>query len=449
MSRLMVSVSGVRGVFGESINPMLAMRFAAHFGIFCGKGKIVVGRDSRKTGPAMKNAIISALLATGCEVIDLGIVSTPTVLLAVEDHNANGGISITASHNPGQWNAMKFVSSKGMFLFPEDANEFLAKIDTEIEWNDWENQGSITYDYDASLHHIQKILNIGWLDIANIQQKKFKVVVDCVNGAGGVIMPALLAELGCEVVELNCEPTGLFAHTPEPLKKNLVQLEEAVKQNKADLGIAVDPDVDRIAFVDENGECIGEELSLALATAYVLSRKKGDVVTNLSTSMMVNDIAKKHGCAVHRVKVGEINVGKKMKDIQAVIGGEGNGGIILPEVHLTRDAPAGAALILSYLAKTSKKLSELCNEIPKYYFAKKKISLKAEDMDRTMQNASTLYANLECDKQDGYKYIAEDYWIHIRKSGTEPIIRIYVESPSVEQSNKICDETIKMLQNGL
>ena len=274
MSKLMVSVSGIRGIYGESLTPEIAMRYAAHFGVFSGRGKIVVGRDSRTTGPAMFNAITSGLMSVGCDVVDVGVVSTPTVLLAVEESNAMGGISITASHNSAEWNAMKFVGENGMFLFPENASALVSSFDNEVDYIGWDKIGKLTQDYNASERHIDKIMNISYLNINKIKAKRFKVVIDSVNGAGGLISPQLLKDLGCEVIEINSEPTGIFAHTPEPLNKNLKQLEEAVKEHRADIGFATDPDVDRLAIVDENGNCIGEEFSLLLSERFILSKVK-------------------------------------------------------------------------------------------------------------------------------------------------------------------------------
>ena len=445
MSKLMVSVSGIRGIFGESLSPSTALDYAAHFGIFCKRGKIVVGRDSRTTGPAMFHAIVSGLLSVGCDVIDIGIVSTPTVLLYVENTNAMGGIAITASHNPAEWNAMKLVDQNGMFLFPERANEFFTTLSKDISYAIWKKMGKLSIDFTATQIHIDKILSIPYLSTDLIQQRKFKVVIDSVNGAGGVISPTLLKKLGCEVIELNCEPTGHFAHTPEPLNKNLKQLEEAVRKHHADIGFATDPDVDRLSIVDETGNCIGEEFSLLLAEKYVLSKKKGAVVTNLSSSMASEDIAKIYEVPVYRTKVGEINVGKTMKEKNAAIGGEGNGGIICPEVHFTRDAPAGIALILSYLAETGKKISEIAAEIPHYFFAKDKIKVDPSELDSIMQKVPSLFSNYKLDFTDGVKVISDKFWIHIRKSGTEPIIRVYVESESTEKSNEICQQTIEKL----
>ncbi len=445
MSKLMVSVSGIRGIFGETLSPEIALKYAAHFGIFSKRGKIIVGRDSRTTGKAMFNAITAGLLSVGCDVVDIGIVATPTVLLAVEESDALGGISITASHNPAQWNAMKFVGENGMFLFPEKAKDFVASFSKPISYVDWQKVGKLEQDEQAIERHIQKILQISYLEISQIKAKRFKVVVDSVNGAGGLISPKLLRELGCDVIEINSEPTGHFAHTPEPLKKNLGQLEETVKKYSADLGFATDPDVDRLAIVNEKGKCIGEEFSLLLAEKFILSKQKGDIVTNLSSSMASEDIAHEFGVRVHRTKVGEINVGKKMQELKSPIGGEGNGGVICPEVHYTRDAPAGMALILAYLAESGEKISELVQKIPHYYFAKDKIKIDPEKLDLVMQKVPEIFSEYQLDRTDGIKVLGDNFWIHIRKSGTEPIIRVYVESESEKRSAQLCSETIKKL----
>jgi phosphomannomutase len=441
----MISVSGIRGIFGESLTTEIAQKYAAHFGVFCSRGKIIVGRDSRTSGPEMFSAVSASLMSVGCDVIDLGIVSTPTVLLAVEESDAKGGISITASHNPAEWNAMKFVGENGMFLFPQEAQLFIDSLDEPIEFAGIDEMGKLTQDTEATKRHINKILNIPYLDIEKIRTKNFKVVIDSVNGAGGLISPRLLRDLGCEVIEINSEPTGIFAHTPEPLNKNLKQLEEAVAAYKADIGFTTDPDVDRLAIVDENGKCIGEELSLLLSEKFILSKVEGDIVTNLSSSMASEDIAKKFGVKVHRTKVGEINVGKKMKEIDSPVGGEGNGGIICPEVHYTRDAPAGMALILGYLAESGKTVSQLAEEIPHYYFAKDKIKVAPNQLDRIMAKVPEIFADHKLDSTDGIKVIGDKYWIHLRKSGTEPIIRVYVESDSPEKSQELCRETIEKL----
>ncbi|MEA1973711.1 MAG: phosphoglucosamine mutase, partial [Candidatus Cloacimonadota bacterium] len=406
---------------------------------------IVVGRDSRKTGHAMLHAVKSALISVGCNVVDLGIVSTPTVLLAVEESDAKGGISITASHNSAEWNAMKFVDENGLFLFPDKAEKFLKMIDEDIEYAQWNQMGKVETDKGASVRHIQKILNIPYLDLDKIRKKKFKVVIDSVNGAGGVISPQMLKEFGCEVIEINSETTGDFAHTPEPLNKNLKQLEQAVKKHNADIGFATDPDVDRLAIVSEMGEAIGEELSLLIAEKFVLNKIKGDVVTNLSSSMASEDITAEFGVKVIRTKVGEINVGKMMMEAKSPIGGEGNGGIICPEVHYTRDAPAGMALILGCLAEENKSVSEIADSIPKYFFAKDKVKVAPDKLDIVMQNVEKVFADDKKDRTDGIKILGDKYWIHMRKSGTEPIVRVYVESDSLERSKKLCADTISKI----
>jgi phosphomannomutase len=450
MSKLMTSVSGVRGIYGQSLTPPIVQKYVASFASMQlkehGKGKIVVGRDSRTTGEAMLHTVVSCIISIGLDVVDLGIVSTPTVLLAVEESDAIGGIAITASHNPPEWNAMKFVDQDGMFLAPEKAADFLAKVNEEPSWADWQTVGKLKHDDGAIRRHIDKILAIRYLDTAKIRERKMKVVLDSVNGAGGLISPILLKELGCEVVEINSEPSGIFAHPAEPLNKNLSQLEEAVKQHNADLGFATDPDVDRLSIVDEWGKCIGEELSVVLAELYVLPKHKGDIVVNLSTSMLSDDIAAQYGVKVYRSKVGEINVGKKMQELKAPIGGEGNGGIICPEVHYTRDAPAGMALVLGLLAESGKSLSEIVGELPKYYFAKDKAELSPDMMDSAMAKVPMILQGYTIDDQDGIKGSKDQHWIHIRKSGTEPIIRVYVESKSQQQSDQLCRETIAKLK---
>lgn len=447
----MASVSGVRGVFGDTLNPMVIMKYVASYATMqkrdYGKGRIIVGRDSRTTGKAIEQLIVSTIMSLGLDVTALGIVSTPTVLLAVEDDDeAIGGIAITASHNPPEWNAMKFVDRDGMFLSPEKAAKFLASTEVELDWADWQNIGTLKQDDQAIKRHIDKILSISYLNLPAIREKGFRVVLDSVNGAGGLISPQLLRELGCEVITINNEATGIFAHPAEPLNHNLGQLEEAVASHKADVGFATDPDVDRLSIVSEKGECIGEELTVVLCQDFVLPKKKGDIVVNLSSSMLSDYIAKKYDVKVHRTKVGEINVGKKMKELSSPIGGEGNGGVICSEVHYTRDALAGMALILGLMAESGKSVSTLADKLPKYYFAKDKLELKPSEMDETMAKVPKVLAGYEIDDQDGIKGIKEDHWIHIRKSGTEPIIRVYVESDSIQRSKEICADTIAKLK---
>jgi phosphomannomutase len=444
MGKLMAGVSGVRGIFGDTLSPDLALQFAARFGIMQNRGRIVVGRDSRTTGPAMLHAVTAGLVSVGCEVINIGIAATPTVLLAVEDLHADGGIAITASHNPAPWNAMKFVDANGMFLFPEKAAKFLTD-QSPIAWSDWEGIGKTSENHQAIENHLQRIMGIPYLNIPEIRARKFKVVCDCVNGAGGLIVPELLARLGCTVIEMNCAPTGIFAHTPEPLAENLHDLEEAVRNVGADLGVAVDPDVDRLALVSEKGEAIGEEYTLLLAESFVLHFQRGDIVTNLSSSMASEDIARRFGVRVVRTPVGEINVGKTMRELHSPIGGEGNGGVICPAVHYTRDAPVGIALMLAYLASSKQTLSELVNQIPRYYMGKDRAVVPQEQMDAAMERIAEHYALLPQDRTDGLKILGDRWWLHIRKSGTEPIIRVYSESYGQLRSEELCKEALDVI----
>ncbi len=451
MGKLMKSVSGVRGVFGDTITPELVYDLAAKFAMFLKKKNksekpiIMIGRDSRTTGEALYHAAVSGILSVGVHVINLGIATTPTILLAVEESEAIGGLCITASHNPAEWNALKLVDENGMFLFPENAQAFFDMADNDIEFTTWDNMGTVTEDFDSAWRHIQKVLSIKYINLDLIREKRFRIVLDSVNGAGCVISSTLLKELGCDVIEINGEPSGFFAHVPEPLNKNLYQLEDMVRELKADIGFATDPDGDRLAVVSEKGKCIGEEFSLLLAEKYVLTKIKGPLVTNLSSSMASDDLAKCFDVQIHRTKVGEINVGKLMKEIGSPIGGEGNGGVICPDVHYTRDALAGMVLILAYMAEEKKSISDLVMDIPHYFFAKDKIVVDSELLDDIMIKAENIYPDAKIDKTDGIKIIQKYHWIHIRKSGTEPIIRVYVEAKTQEDADLICQDCIKLL----
>lgn len=455
MSKLMMGVSGVRGIFGETITPDLVYKIAAQFATFLKKKNksdypyMIIGRDSRTTGEALFHAAVSGILSVGVHVENIGIATTPTTLLAVEmsEGKAIGGLVITASHNPAEWNALKLIDQNGMFLFPEYIDEVFSMIEKPVNFTTWDNMGKLTENFEASWAHIQKVLKIPYLDLNKIRSKNFRVVLDSVNGAGCVISNTLLKELGCEVIEINGEPNGYFAHTPEPLNKNLTQLEEAVRTHKADIGFATDPDGDRLAIVSEKGKCIGEEFSLLLAEKYVLSKQRGPVVTNLSSSMASEDIAKEYGIEVIRTRVGEINVGKTMKELKSPIGGEGNGGIICPDVHYTRDGMAGMALILAYMAEKSRPLSDLVMDIPHYFFSKNKIEVEPKELDSIMKKADKIYPDAKIDNTDGIKLIFTNSWIHIRKSGTEPIIRVYVEAKTQDKADQICHEAIDKLLN--
>jgi len=444
MSQLMKSVSGIRGIVGDSLNAELVLLFAKRFGVFSGRGKVVVGRDSRTTGKMLFNALSAGLMSVGADVIDLGICPTPTILLAVENLHADGGIAITASHNPPEWNALKLINKDGTFLTPVQSKEFWDIEEITLKDLDWEHIGSFSTYENAIDDHIKAILDLPIIETDEIRKAHYNVVIDSTNGAGGMMSPGLLKALGCDVIELFSEPTGRFSRVAEPVAKNLSELEKLVKQNHADAGFATDPDVDRLSLVSDKGIALGTEFTLLLAEKYVLSQKKGNIATNLSSSMASDQIAQENGVEIFRSAVGEINVAEIMKAHECVIGGEGNGGVILPDLHFTRDAPLGMALILSYMATSKKKLSELAAEIPRYYIYKTKCELQPHtDFDKIITSIKKVYLKQKLDEQDGLKIIDPEYWIHIRKSGTEPIVRIIAESDSETRSKELCDNIIE------
>ncbi len=441
MTTLMVSVSGVRGIVGEGLTPEVVLNFSQAFGTYVGHGKVVVGRDSRVTGELLKNSVIAGLLAVGCDVVDIGICPTPTLQLAAESLKTNGGIMITASHNPVMWNGLKLIGSDGLFLDAEQGEEVL-NISTRQSFNfaNWEGIG-LRISYSRAIEeHVKAILALEYIDVEKIKQRRFKVVLDCVCGAGSVMLPDLLRRLGCDVVELYCEPTGLFPHNPEPLPENLSGLCAAVKEHEADLGIAVDPDSDRLALVSERGEPLGEERTLALAVKFMLGRKKGPVVINASTSRVIEDVAAEAGVALHRTKVGEINVAKKMREINAVIGGEGNGGVILPDIHLGRDAPVGIVLTLQHLADFAGTISALNDSLPNYVITKDKVELADIEPQAALDTIRQAYAGENLDFTDGIKLVRDRSWVHVRASNTEPIIRVIAEAPTEGEAKALCKE---------
>jgi len=437
-NNLMISVSGIRGIVGGGLTPEILTKFSAAFGTWANGGKIVVGRDSRVSGEMVKTCVQAGLIATGCKIVDIGIVPTPTVEIAVKDLKAHGGISISASHNPLQWNALKLIGPLGLFLDQAQGNEVIEIADNgNIQYQTWDRLGKVEYYDFAVQNHIERILELDYINIPVLQERKFKVVVDCVNGAGGVLIPKLLRELGCDVISLNEDPHGIFPRDPEPSQKNLYALEEAVRMNQADVGFAVDPDVDRLAVVSNEGHAIGEEYTLALCVDFILSRKKGPVVVNASTSMAIDDIAKNHGCHVHRTRIGEINVSLKMRDLKASIGGEGNGGVILPEVHLGRDAATGIALILQHMCASRKTIAELWSALPQYVIIKEKIELGKIDVERAIEKILKDNTHNKIDVTDGVKIHFNHSWAHFRKSNTEPIIRAIVEAPSNREAREL------------
>ena len=448
----MAGISGVRGVVGESLTPEVLVKYSAAFGNFCklrsrkNFPKVVLGRDSRISGEMCRFAVLSGLLATGCEVIDIGICPTPTVQIAVEGLGAKGGIVITASHNPIGWNALKFIGPDGMFLAEREAEKLFDLVrNDKITYKSWSGLGKIKSDYSWIEKHIQKVLRLKYIDVKKIKRKKMKVVLDCCNGAGGTTSPGLLKALGCQVIELFCAPDGNFAHDPEPRPENLVSLCRAVKKNRADIGFANDPDVDRLAIVSDRGIPLGEEATLALATEFILKKKpKSKVVTNVSSSRMIDDIAKEFGSKVYRTKVGEAHVVGRLKAVGGIIGGEGNGGVILPELHYGRDALVGMALILEYLVESEKTITDLASDLPGYFMIKKKGKLN-RDFERNLAKLKRKYTKEKIDLIDGIKINFEDSWIHIRKSNTEPIFRIIAEAKSKKKAKELVSEFLEIL----
>lgn len=448
---LIKSISGIRGTIGgaagDNLTPQDIVECAAAFGYWViqktNNPKIVVGRDARISGEIVNSLVVSTLRSLGIDVVDLGLSTTPTVEVAVPMEKAGAGIILTASHNPKQWNALKLLNHKGEFISAADATEFLALIEEgNIEYASVEKLGSYRKDDTYIDKHINAILSLPLVTIEKVKAKKFKVVVDCVNSTGAISIPPLLEKLGCEVIIINGEVTGNFAHNPEPLPENLRQLSEAVTTNRADLGIAVDPDVDRLAFVSEDGEMFGEEYTLVTVADYILKKtpegKSKNTVSNLSSTRALRDVTEKNGGTYTSAAVGEVNVVNQMKATNAVIGGEGNGGVIYPELHYGRDALAGVALVLSQLAEFGKPISWLRRTYPSYIISKNKIQLTPEiDLDLIFEKLKEKYKNEELDTIDGLKILFESDWIHLRKSNTEPIIRIYSESASEVTANNL------------
>jgi len=448
---LMVSVSGVRGRVGEGLTPEVVARYAAGFGAWArsqviGDATVVLGRDSRVSGPMFHRVVVSALQSVGCNVIDVGMAPTPTIQLAVEHHHAAGGLAITASHNPIEWNALKFIGASGLFLDGEESAAMRSIVDGEIPRVTWDKLGTIAADADAISRHQAMILELPFLDVDGIRRRQFHVALDCVRGAGGAFMPKFLAQLGCRVSGINLETDGRFPRPPEPVAENLGELEALVLSSGADIGFAVDPDVDRLALVSEQGKAIGEDYTLALAAKVVLRNREGNVVTNLSTSRIVDDIAQEQDRKVIRAPVGEVNVATRMRAEKAPVGGEGNGGVILSELHLGRDAPLGAVLILQLLHEESKPLSAIVAGYPRYSIVKDKLDRPSAPLDTVYETLRRIFADADADTQDGLRLTWSDRWVHIRPSGTEPIVRVIAEAPSEEQARDLIKQCLAPLE---
>lgn len=450
---LIKSISGIRGTIGghvgEGLSPVDVVKFTAAYAAFIrktstvGTNLIVVGRDARLSGPVVDALVVATLRSMGFDVVNIGLASTPTTEIAVTGNHACGGIILTASHNPKQWNALKLLNSDGEFLNDAQGKEVLRIAEAEeFEFVGVDNLGALYHDDTWTMRHIDSVLKLKLVDREAIAKADFTVAVDAVNSVGGIAIPALLKALGVKnVIELNCEANGKFAHTPEPIPQNLTQISDLMRESKADVGFVVDPDVDRLAIVMENGEMFVEEYTLVAVADYILRHTPGSTVSNLSSSRALRDVTRAHGCEYNAAAVGEVNVVTKMKETGAIIGGEGNGGVIYPEAHYGRDALVGVALFLSLLAHSGKKVSELKKEYPAYAIAKNKIELTPDiDVDAILAAVKEHFSNETVTDIDGVKIDFEDSWIHLRKSNTEPIIRIYSEAHTMEEADRLAEE---------
>ena len=447
---LIKSISGIRGTIGgvedKSLTPIDVVKYTTAFADVIASGdnkKIVVGRDARISGFMINQLVCATLVSKGVDVVDLDLSTTPTVEMAVVNEHAAGGIILTASHNPKQWNALKLLNAKGEFISAELGEDIINRVKTSaFSYNEIDHIGSYSLKEGYIDWHIDEILKLDMVDVEAIRKRNFTVAVDAVNSTGGIAVPALLKKIGVNnVIELYCDPTGHFPHNPEPLPEHLTDLSDAVKKNDADLGIIVDPDVDRLAFVNEDGEMFGEEYTLVAIADYVLSQKKGNTVSNLSSTRALRDVTEKHGNSYSASAVGEVNVVKMMKETDAVIGGEGNGGIILPELHYGRDSLVGIALFLSHLAKSRKPMSHLKASYPSYIISKNKIELTPEiDVDFILEKVQEKYKNHPVNTIDGVKIEFDKEWVHLRKSNTEPIIRIYAEGSTMSVANSLANK---------
>ncbi len=447
----MVSVSGIRGRVGAPFVPELAGGIAAAFGAFMAEGSrgpVCVGRDSRTSGPMFLRAVVAGLQSVGVDVVELGIVPTPTLLMAVRDRGAVGGIGVTASHNPAEWNALKLVTEEGIFLDADRSAAFRTYLTSEDPPRAaWDSLGSVSEDRDAWPRHLARILALPHVDVEAIRARHLKVAVDCVHGAGGPVVGELLDRLGCEVVGIGMEPDGLFPRDPEPTARNLEDLSELVRASGAAIGLAIDPDADRLSLVDEAGRPLGEDLTLALAAATVLARTPGPVVTNLSTSQVVEDVASASGSTLFRAPVGEVNVARRMQREGAVVGGEGNGGVILPALHYTRDAPLAVALILQHVADQGVSLSEAVRRWPTYRIVKEKVAFPREALgDGYAALEGDLHAEAK-DESDGLRlaWPSRRAWLHVRPSGTEPVVRLIAESSDEAGAKQLVTRAAEVL----
>ena len=457
---LIKSISGIRGTIGgnpgQNLTPVDIVESISAYGSWLKtnhlnkKIKVVIGRDARISGEMVENICIGTLQAMGIDVVNIGLSTTPTVEIAVPLENADGGIILTASHNPKQWNALKLLNNKGEFISAEDGKKLLSFIEkSQFSFTSVEELGIVTFNDNYMDEHINKVLRLNHVDVNAIKEAKLSVVIDAVNSTGGIVIPKLLKALKCkEITEIYCTPSGEFPHNPEPLAEHLEDLSNKVKEKNADLGIVVDPDVDRLAFVCENGEVFGEEYTLVAVADHVTGTKPGNSVSNLSSTRALADITIKNGGKYYASAVGEVNVVEMMKEKNAVIGGEGNGGVIFPELHYGRDALVGIALFLTYLANKKLKMSELKSSFPQYTISKNKLALtKSTNIDLLLEKISNNYKNVKQNKIDGLKLEFENEWVHMRKSNTEPIIRIYAESQNEKSAHSLGERFVEELKS--
>src|SRR5699024_10421888 len=445
---LMISVSGIRGIFGTDLTPENLTRFTAAFGSWAQNGTIIVGRDTRVTGQICEDIVSATLQSVGCDVGKVGVASTPTVAMAVLKHQADGAIIISASHNPAEWNALKLLNGKSEFLNAEEGEEVIQISEEQsYQYKKYDQIGSVETDTEALDYHIQKILELPYINRELIASQDFSIAVDPVNGTGGVAIGAMLEALGvAEIYMINEEPNGLFAHNPEPLPEHLQDLCELVKEHDCDLGIVTDPDADRLALVTNKGNPFGEEYTQAAAFDFIFDKKEGDCATNLSSSRVSEDVAQKYGRRCHRSAVGEINVVNKMKEVDAAIGGEGNGGGINPDLHYGRDSLVGVAMVLQLLAERGLTADEYRNNLPDYEMRKDKMPLADIDGDAILAKTESLYQDYDPDTIDGVKIDFEDGWVHLRKSNTEPIIRVYSEGITAQKAKELAEKVVREIQ---
>jgi phosphomannomutase len=457
---LIKSISGIRGTIGgkpgEGLSPIDVVKFTAAYATFIRRNatvttnRIVVGRDARVSGPMVRDLVCATLTGMGFDVVEIGLASTPTTEIAVVEESACGGIILTASHNPAQWNALKLLNENGEFLNDAQGKEVLRLADSdEIEFATYDRLGHIFKNETYDNRHIAKVLALDLVDVDAIRKANFTVAIDAVNSVGGIVIPNLLRQLGVKnIIELNCEATGKFSHTPEPIPENLTQIADLMKTGKADVGFVVDPDVDRLAIVMENGEMFVEEYTLVAVADYILSNTPGSTVSNLSSSRALSDVTRRHGCNYSAAAVGEVNVVAKMKETRAVIGGEGNGGVIYPAAHYGRDALVGVALFLTLLAKSGKSVSQLKRDYPAYEIVKNKIQLTpAINVDLLLEKVKEKYASERITDIDGVKIDFADSWVHLRKSNTEPIIRIYAEAKDEPTAQQLAENVKQVIES--